>query len=249
MDEKIYSLLREYGFRDDEIRVYLYLVGNEELTAYRIAKDTNMHRSTVYDLLDRLAQRGFCTKTEREGTDYYQCNGIDGAISKLKSKESLLLSLEPEIRKMQKMVKSRVTQYSGLDSQKKFNYSLFDEIRKGRAREILVIGNGPAQTVGSNLFIDKLVHEIKKSKLNKKMRYRGIWDSKFRKGDVIELYLPLGENKFLDEIPTKVTTIIYKDKVGFLYTDSEPQVVEINNELIALEIKAYFEFLWKLAEK
>ena len=52
MDNKITSLLEEYGLDKKEIKVYLTLVEKDELNAYSLAKFTGIHRSTTYAVIE-----------------------------------------------------------------------------------------------------------------------------------------------------------------------------------------------------
>ena len=74
MEAELSKLLKEYGLNDKEIKIYIYLVGNNQLTAYRIAKETKIHRSTCYDILEKLIQKSFVSKTEEKTKAFYSAN-------------------------------------------------------------------------------------------------------------------------------------------------------------------------------
>ena len=66
----------------------------------------------------------------------------------------------------------------------------------------------------------------------------------------MKLFSGLGEDKFLKELPTLATTVIFGEYLAYLFTmNGTPQVIEIQNKLIAKENKAYFSYLWKIAKK
>lgn len=52
------DLLRELGFSDYEARAYISLVGAQSLNGYEVAKAAGMPRANVYNVLDKLTQRG-----------------------------------------------------------------------------------------------------------------------------------------------------------------------------------------------
>ena len=65
----------------------------------------------------------------------------------------------------------------------------------------------------------------------------------------MELFIGLGENRFLKELPTLATAVIFGEYIAYLFTmNGIPQVIEIQNKLIAKENKAYFSYLWGLAK-
>ncbi len=250
MEAKISLLLEEYGLNKKEIGIYLSLVGNKELTAYSIAKESGIHRSTTYDVLDRLISKGFVNKIEKNEKMLYSALEISEVISKLKEKESILTSLIPEFEKMQKEISSKVRVLESETGQKQFNFNLFNLIKEGKIKEIYTIGSGPSEHASSQFFLERFIKGVRKEKLHQKIIYRGIWDERFRNDKIIKLLSGFGIDKFLKNIPTKVTTIICGDFIAYLFTlNNKPQVIEIKNRLIAEENKAYFNYLWKIAKK
>ena len=83
--------------------------------------------------------------------------------------------------------------------------------------------------------------------LFKKVKYKGIWDIKFKKSRAVKLYEPFGENRFIENLPGIVTTAIYGDIVSFLYKAETPEVIQIKNNLLAREIRGYFDKLWAIS--
>lgn len=249
MEAKITPLLKEYGLEQKEIKIYSLLVGNIELTAYSIAKETGIHRSTTYDVLDRLMSKGFVNKIEKDNRVYYSALEISEVISKLKDKESILLSLIPEFEKIREKTSSKVRVLESDSGQKQFNFNLFNQIKEGKIDQIYTMGGGPVKHTSSQMFLEQLLKEASKKKFHKKIIYKGIWDEELRDSKFIKLFATFGKNKFLSKISTEVTTVIFSDYLAYLFTINEiPQVIEIQNKLIAEENKAYFEHLWKLAK-
>ncbi len=248
MDIKIKMILEEYGLDEKEIKIYLLLVGNLELTAYVIAKKTGIHRSTTYDVLERLISKGFINKIEKDGKTFYSVLEISQLISKLKDKESILMSLIPQFEKLREEIPSEIRVLESGHGQKQFNFNLFNLVKEGKVKEIYTIGNGPVEHTSSQLFLERLLKEAKKSKINKKIKYRGIWDVRFKNNTFVKMFFNLGENRFIKNIPTNVTTVIFGDNLAYLFTlDNKPHVIEIKNKLIAEENKAYFLHLWEIA--
>src|SRR3989344_2830585 len=99
MEDKISMLLQAYGLDDKEIKIYLILVQKKELNAYVLAKKEGIHRSTTYNVLERLISKGFVSKIEKEKTTFYSALDINQTLTKIKDRESILLSLIPEFEK------------------------------------------------------------------------------------------------------------------------------------------------------
>ena len=59
MKEDIMNTLKEYGLSPKEVDIFLFLVENNGITAYKIANGTKIFKSTCYDVLERLISKGF----------------------------------------------------------------------------------------------------------------------------------------------------------------------------------------------
>jgi sugar-specific transcriptional regulator TrmB len=239
------TLLEEYGLNDKEIKAYIELVGDKELTAYRIAKNLGMSRSTAYDVLERLIAKGFASKFERIGTLFYSANNINRIRASLKDKETILLNLAPKLEQIEKNTGSEIIKYEGIEGQKQFNINLFNLAKNNKISFTYIIGNTHSTSLSSNILIDRLIKEFPK-KTN--LEFKGLWDLKFKGNKIIEIYNKLGKNKFIKNIPSKSGTIIYDNTVAFLYTTNKPYVIEIRSKLISDELRTYFEHLWSIAK-
>ncbi|MDP2925948.1 MAG: helix-turn-helix domain-containing protein [Nanoarchaeota archaeon] len=249
MNENLFSILKEYGLDEKEIKLYSILVKNVKLTGYKIAKESGFHRSTTYYILDKLIEKGFVSRQYIAKTYYYCSNDLSAVISGLKNKEDLLISLVSEIRKMQKEENLNVRIFEGDSGAKEFNFNLLQLISEKRIKEVIMIGNGPPEDFYFNTFIGKIIKEIKKAKTYKQGTFRAIWSLKLRGNKFIKQYEIFGENRFLDNIPSDTTTIIYGDYLSFSLTSDKHYVIEIKNISVANEMKAYFNHLWKIAKK
>lgn len=249
MEDKIRILLLEYGLDINEINVFSYLVANKELTAYKIAKNLHIHRSTCYDILERLLQKGFISKVNREKTAYFSANNLSRVLSSLKDKENILSSLMPELQKLEQANEHKISLLEGAEGQKQFNFKIFSLAKEHKLSFCYIIGNTHAFTLSSNLFIERLIHEFKTGKLHKNIAYKGIWDKSFEHDPLLKQYDLLGENKILSNIPSKVGTIIFDGYVAFLYTTDKPYCIELQNVLLSDELKSYFDHLWTTATK
>ncbi len=259
MEDKITKLLEEYGLDKKEVKIYLLLVEKRELNAYSLAKIAGIHRSTTYAVLERLISKGFINRIQKDKKTFYSALEIIQTITQIKEKESILLSLIPEFEKVREEGISKVRVLESKESQKQFNFNLFNQINKGNIKELYIISAGPSEVInpgkkhsenlGSEIFLESLLKEIKKKKSHKKIEYKGIWNENFKRSKILKLFSGLGENKFLKELPTLATTVIFGEYLVYLFTmDGIPQVIEIQNKLIAEENKVYFSYLWKQAK-
>lgn len=81
----LHTKLQQFGFSDKEAKVYLALLEIGSAVASDIAKKSDIKRSTVYIILDTLAQRGLVSVTERQGVTLYNSTPPERLIQHLKS--------------------------------------------------------------------------------------------------------------------------------------------------------------------
>ena len=84
----------------------------------------------------------------------------------------------------------------------------------------------------------------------RKIDFRRIWNERFKGMKLLKLFTGIGEDRFLKELPTLATTVIFGEYIAYLFTiNGTPQVIEIQNKMIAEENKVYFNLIWQLAKK
>ncbi len=250
MLEDISSLLKEYGLDNNEINIYLHLVRKRELTAYQIAKDLHIHRSNCYNILDKLIHKGFVSINSIDDKKVYSANALSEVVGKIKNKESILLTLIPEIEKISSTEDTTVKYANTQNSFAQFNTKIYDMAKKGQLSFVYMISNSPDLTTkSSRLFGERLLNELKKFQSLKYIDGRAIWDKKFKENKFMQQFMKLGKNRFLKKLPNQSTTFIYDGYVSFVFLDENDSFIEIKNKMVANEMKAYFEYLWDVAEK
>lgn len=63
---EVYEILQEVGFSINEAKVYVALLSKNPLNGYEVAKRSNITRTMVYDILNRLVQKGAVRMIENE---------------------------------------------------------------------------------------------------------------------------------------------------------------------------------------
>lgn len=64
--EEIYDVLQDVGFSINEAKVYVALIAKNPISGYEVAKRSNITRTMVYDILNRLVQKGAVTLIKNE---------------------------------------------------------------------------------------------------------------------------------------------------------------------------------------
>ena len=94
-DNENFKFLLEIGFTLNEAKVYLTLLQNRYLNGYEISKLSNVSRSLVYNVIDRLVAKGFILKSEGQ-INYYCALPYDKVIEKIRNDNTNKLNVARE---------------------------------------------------------------------------------------------------------------------------------------------------------
>jgi len=234
------NILVEYGLSEKEAKVYLVLLRIGSAKAERIAKSAEIPRTTAYNVLKSLNEKGLVSfvKKERgssfEATDpknillfleekYRQIKEILPQLEKIRG--SALEKPEIEIREGKNAIKSvyRDVIKTGKELKIIGNYHYFKEILHYSA-EILI-----KQRIASSINC-RFIGEKSKDSMNVKRKDR----KEMRK----TLFI-----KNLNDV--KAECYVYGNKVALLtLVESEPIAVIVKNSELAKLMNVVFENIW-----
>ncbi len=92
--------LKEIGFTKGQIEVYSAVLELGISTINKIHEKTGIERRNIYDILNKLIEKGFISYTTEKGKRTYQCTHPSKLLEEIKEKESVLKELEQEIPKI-----------------------------------------------------------------------------------------------------------------------------------------------------
>jgi len=232
------SQLINAGLNKGESEIYLALLRLGKSTATRLAKETGIHRTYIYDVIEKLREKGLVSQIKEENKQYFQ------AAEPVRIKEYLLEKVEnidkliPELNRLRKKSpeETNVEMFKGKEGIKTI---LNDVIREGE--NYYAIGAVKEFEKILPIFSEQFILKVNKKSLKEKvileegMKILEAKNHEYR-------YLPK-EYIFLNGI------MIYSDKVAF-FIWKEPYVqILIKNKDIASSYLTQFNLLWKLARK
>ena len=103
------DVLRDLGFSEREIKVYLALLELGSTTVGPIASKTRLQHSKVYQTLEKLIDRGLVTFVIKSKTKYFQAEEPKHILSMIKEKERSFKEILPELEQKQKQAQSPQT--------------------------------------------------------------------------------------------------------------------------------------------
>ena len=228
--------LREIGLQDGEIKVYLALLRVEDATASQITHDTGLHRSNVYDILEKLQEKGLASTVTKNSVRHYRASPPERIIDYLKEKEEKILSVLPSLLSRYATAKQscRVEIYKGKEGLKTV---LNDILRTGR--DYLLFGH---------LEFEKLlpgyVAQFVRRTDGLRMRERAILErgTRIAKTKLHDYRYVSREHLF----PTAV--IVYGDKTAIFIWEEPYNAILIESATVAASYRRHFALLWRIAE-
>ena len=99
------SQLEKIGLKEKEAKVYIALLKEGLSLANQLAKNTNILRSSIYDHLNILLDKGFISYVIKSGKKYFQAVDPQKIIEKFNEEklkeEQILKDLIPQLTKLQ----------------------------------------------------------------------------------------------------------------------------------------------------
>ncbi|MDI6721394.1 MAG: helix-turn-helix domain-containing protein [Candidatus Aenigmarchaeota archaeon] len=237
MDKK--DVLKELGLSDGESLVYLTLLRLGEVQVNKIKTETKIHRTTIYDFLDKLIKKGLVSYVVKNNVKFYRAAHPSRLEELIKEKKEHLEEIIPSLIKLTCLEKKhlKVEIYEGVEGFKTLTNRI---LRIGD--DLLSFG------IDESKFEEKFPHVIKT--YIKKEQKAGMQEWLIsQKGTKFvykhsHIHYRYTDKKFFSPTPT----MIFGENVGFLIW--EPlTVILIENKDLADAYRRHFKLLWKTADK
>ena len=120
------EILKTLGLSDKEIKIYLASLQLGSSLVQGISNFAGLNRTSAYDLIKSLEQKGFVSYTIQSGKRLYQATQPNKIIAMLKEREELVKKILPELNSLSESVGKRpnVEVYTGKNGLK----SIFENI-------------------------------------------------------------------------------------------------------------------------
>ncbi|MFC1697393.1 TrmB family transcriptional regulator [Nanoarchaeota archaeon] len=229
------------GLTAAESKVYLTLLDIGSSLAGNISKKSGIHRRSVYDILDRLIEKGLIGYIKKNNRKWFEITNPERLIELLKEKEDNIKDILPGLQLKHKMAKEKQEThfYKGKEGVK----TVFeDQIKEGK--EILIFG---ASKEGNEMLKYYFPH-FDKRRIAKKIKLKVIFDESARNTKFVRK-IPLSKTKFVPkEFASPTATNIYGDKVSIIIWSDNPMAILIAQKEVANGYRKYFELMWKIAK-
>lgn len=247
-DNKILESLEEFGLSRKEAKVYLTSLELGDATASDISIKSNLPRTLIYDILERLINLGLISYTIKENIKYFRASDPKELKRIVEEKNKSILNILPALVKLQKIEgkkRPKVEIYEGKEGMK----TVMDNILRSKTREFLAYGSSKS----SFGIIPGFMNDWHKKRAKQDIIMRIIYNDSLEARERVEEFGKTFRKAHYKFMPIKahfpVATIIYANNVVLQSWTDEPFAVVIENKEMAENQKKYFEELWKIAKK
>ncbi|HAE36703.1 TPA: hypothetical protein DCX66_00235 [Candidatus Nomurabacteria bacterium] len=243
--------LEKLGLKDEEIKIFLYLLENGEQTAGNLAKKAGLPRPSLYGFLKNLQKNGIVIESQKNGIKtFLTCkeeqikNILDEKIKELEKGKNEIHNLFFELQKGNIITSPRLQFFEGKDG---VSHVL---------KDILLYSNIETKTywpIKAMLEIlgEDFFRKLNKERIKRNIYNRAIWPQSQKVDIKKHPYLGVGEN-FLREIrlaPKEVEFSmgywIYENKVVFVSSKKECFGFIIESKEFAEMLSSQFDSIWK----
>ncbi len=240
--------LERLGLSQAEIDVYTSLLKLGQCPASAVVKQTGLRKSTVYNCLERLVDRGLANFVVKGKLRFFEATEPERLLDYLDERKSELETIGGELgeaigelKKLEGAVKPRAEAYV-LEGVEGFKTMRRDAL-KHAAGEVLLIGAIARENVVMPLFFEKWNRERVRKKINLRILHKEEARGKYMTS------LGRMQTRFLPPaLANPVVINVYGDRVvNVLWKGNEPLCVMIANEDFAQSYRNYFKVLWKIS--
>lgn len=240
--------LEKIGLLKNDRKVYLVLLEISPATVSDLVKKTVLHRSYVYDILDKLIEFGLVSFTIKNNKKYFNIENPDRILQILKNKEediqeskNAISKILPELIKKERIAteKQEAKIFIGKEGIK----SILEDILKTGQDFVAFGAEGRFKDIFKWYF-----NNWQTRRVEAKIEYKIIYNADL-KGKRPAKEQKLVKARFLPrkyEFPA--TTIVYNRKVAILLWDITPLGFVIESKEITKSFVNYFELLWNIAK-
>lgn len=246
--------LKRIGLSEGELKVYSALLELGESTRTELAKKSGISPSKIYDVANRLMEKGIISSVVKNGVIHFSAANPDKIVSFLDLKEEEIKKEKQMVNELMPMLLAKyqktdedtdIQVFYGWDGMK----TAFDEITKKLGKKDInyVFGASTGQnSKQSDIFFSQYFKKVEKAGygvriiFNENVRYNKQRTEYYSKK-------PRHEVRYLHN-DTFTELNLYKDTVLVILLLKKPVVIRIKNKEASESFRKFFDSMWNLAK-
>lgn len=232
------EILKRIGFLDAEIEVYSSLLKLGPSLVSKIHQQTGLHRTHIYDLLEKLREKGLVSIFIQSGKKHFQAAHPSKILDYIEENKESVKNVLPELENFMNISKedTSVELFKGKEGLK----TVLQDVLKTK-KEYCVMGSIKQFEEVLEFALPSFLKKIEEKGIKEKI----LCDKKEK-----ILKIKTGHYRFLDGnylFPSSFW--IYENKVAIFVWNSPYFAVLIESKEISRTYQNYFDFFWSIAKK
>lgn len=246
MESPLLSHLLELNIPLNEAKVYLALLETGQTSAGELIKRTQLHRSVVYESLDRLIDKKLVFKLTKQNIAHFQPTDPERILQRVKTQQRVAEKLVPQLKNLMQSDASEITVHEGLEAYRRFWLEAMQRLPKGSIDYVAgSIGKKWQEYMGKDMetfFKIRIEREIKWKML--------IFDRDEVELELKKRYPRLHEYRLIERNVSKDGNFnIFNNESVILHSATEPLIIEVKNPTLVKVFQNIFDLLWESGEK
>ncbi|MDO8741423.1 MAG: helix-turn-helix domain-containing protein [Candidatus Woesearchaeota archaeon] len=249
------SDLRKIGLTEGEIKVYDALLELGECTKTALAKKSGISPSNIYDVTNRLVEKGIISKVEKNGIAHFSPANPSHIMDFLDQKEKELQNERNFVNQMlptlllkfsETKEKVNVEVFQGWSGMKTIFEDLINECKKGDQNYVFGASKGESENQADMFFV-----KYSKLRAEKGIATSIIFNEELRKRkERIDFFLKSRKYqvRFLQQA-TPAEIMLYKNRSCIMILTKDPLAIRITGKEVADSFRQYFEIMWNAAKQ
>src|SRR3989344_5556297 len=228
--------LRGIGLSDSEAKIYLTLLKLGEATVAEISKNSGLHRTNIYDSLEKLKAMGIVAFLLKENKQFFRATDPESLLNYLKEQEEVVTKMIPELKEIRPKIPENVTV----------------EVFKGKQgmksvlKDILV---KKEEVLGYSISgqLRKFLPEFAEYYLREQTKHKII--HKFIYTEGVKSPGKYYQIKYIQkEYMSSTGNVCYHDVIFNLIWEPDIIAIKIKSKQLAEDFKKHFQLLWSIAK-
>lgn len=235
--------LEDVGLSKNESKVYITMIDIGPSTVTKIAEKSGVHRTNVYDTLEKLKDKGLVSFISQDDKKIFQASDPKSLFNVLREKEDVLKEVLPQLILSQQLSKSG--SFAQIFEGVKAVQNILDHFLDiGETRYAYGVPKIASETLGP------FIEHYHKRRVAKKLAMKMIYNSDAKSRIQFLNSLPLTESRYLlPEYDSPAQTNICGDEVVIIVWSKRPSCIQIKSSDVANSYRKYFDILWCHAQK
>jgi HTH-type transcriptional regulator, sugar sensing transcriptional regulator len=246
------EIIEKIGLTSGETKVYLALLDLGESSIGAILKESKVSHSKVYDILERLSDKGLVTIIRKHNVQHFLANDPKSLNEYLDLQKKDIDDKKEELAKIMPLLKTKlqfagpkdeVTIYEGKTGIIRFTESVLKTLKKGETFYLL------GTPVSSYDVMGEYFTGWQRRRTELGIKAKMLFNEEARERGEVRKKLPCTKIKYIpNDLAPAALTEFFGDYFAIMVLIGKPVVFVVRNKILVESYKKQFEYLWKIAE-